>query len=166
MKVLLLSSSFEPLNFINLRRAIRLYLNDKVDAVSFWDSKIRTAEGELDFPSVLRLKKYYKIPYARGKFNRKAVFGRDLYLCQYCEEQVTSSSATLDHVIPSAKGGPNSWFNCVTACRPCNSKKRDRTPEEANMKLISTPTIPDRIVSIDYALEKPKHPDWSDYFRI
>jgi 5-methylcytosine-specific restriction endonuclease McrA len=166
MKILLLNSAFEPLNFINLRRAIRLYMNDKVDAISFWDSKIRTAEKELDFPSVLRLRKYYKIPFARGKFNRKAVFRRDLYVCQYCQEQVTAGSATLDHIIPSARGGVNSWLNCVTACKPCNIKKRDRTPEEAGMALITAPIIPNKIITIDYILEKPKHPDWQGYFGI
>jgi hypothetical protein len=30
----------------------------------------------------------------------------------------------------------------VTACRKCNTKKGNKTPQEANMTLLSQPTIP------------------------
>ncbi|HRK53333.1 MAG TPA: HNH endonuclease [Cyclobacteriaceae bacterium] len=34
---------------------------------------------------------------------------------------------------PSSKGGPHSWLNLVTACKRCNAKKGDHTPQEADM---------------------------------
>jgi len=34
------------------------------------------------------------------------------------------------------------WENCVTACRVCNQHKDDRTPDEAGMKLLAVPYIP------------------------
>ena len=138
--------------------------NSTIDTISIWDKKIKTAESFLDYPSILRLKTHYKIPRLVAKFNRVSVFRRDMYLCQYCGEQVTARSATLDHVIPTSRGGKNCWTNCVTACHPCNSKKRNRTPEEANMQLMETPFAPKRPLHNDYRLENPKHPDWEMYF--
>ena len=49
---------------------------------------------------------------------------------------------TIDHVIPRSRGGGNTWSNLVTCCKKCNQKKRDRTPEEANMKLLNEPRRP------------------------
>ena len=47
--------------------------------------------------------------------------------------------AGLDHVQPYAKSGTEEEENLVTACTLCNSKKRDRTPEEAGMILLPPP---------------------------
>jgi 5-methylcytosine-specific restriction endonuclease McrA len=41
----------------------------------------------------------------------------------------------LDHVVPHVRTKDDSEENLVTACRVCNSKKQDRTPEEAGMVL-------------------------------
>src|SRR5581483_5747057 len=49
---------------------------------------------------------------------------------------------TRDHVVPVSRGGGNGWENCVTACRDCNQKKDDRTPEEAGLKLLAVPYTP------------------------
>ncbi len=48
----------------------------------------------------------------------------------------------MDHVNPVVKGGPKTWENIVTACRPCNVKKGGRTPDEAQMKLRKLPKQP------------------------
>jgi 5-methylcytosine-specific restriction endonuclease McrA len=45
----------------------------------------------------------------------------------------------LEHVIPHAQGGGSTWENLVAACRKCNARKADRTPLEANMKLLRQP---------------------------
>lgn len=64
---------------------------------------------------------------------------RDRNLCRYCGIRVNWSdkrskiSATYDHVDPD---GPNTFDNVVIACRGCNGKKRDRTPEQAGMPLL------------------------------
>ncbi|MHC4608492.1 MAG: HNH endonuclease, partial [Planctomycetota bacterium] len=41
-----------------------------------------------------------------------------------------------------SRGGVSSWDNCVLACVPCNKKKADRTPEEADMILKKVPKKP------------------------
>jgi 5-methylcytosine-specific restriction endonuclease McrA len=70
---------------------------------------------------------------------RQNVFKRDKFACQYCG---SPKSLTLDHIIPRSKGGKTSWSNLVTACQPCNTRKGDRTPDQANLKLRSKPQKP------------------------
>lgn len=55
--------------------------------------------------------------------------------CYYCGQIMDSyknmnspKRATLDHLIPLAKGGNNHPSNMVAACFDCNSKKADRHP--------------------------------------
>ncbi|WP_370308471.1 HNH endonuclease [Sinimarinibacterium flocculans] len=72
----------------------------------------------------------------------RTLFQRDRQLCLYCGRQFAASQLTRDHVFPASRGGRSVWENCVTACRSCNQRKDDRTPEEANMKLIAVPYTP------------------------
>lgn len=67
---------------------------------------------------------------------------RDAWTCQYCNEKKATKDLTFDHVLPRAQGGKTNWTNIVTACRPCNSRKEDRTPEQAKMKLKTVPVEP------------------------
>ena len=68
-----------------------------------------------------------------------AIKDRDGDRCRYCGIQVSwkdrrgPAGATYDHVIPR---GPNTLDNIVVACRSCNSRKGQRTPEEAGMNLL------------------------------
>lgn len=79
------------------------------------------------------LKKHRRRGYEQhGKVDRKAVFARDGWCCVYCGVAVqepydprVDTSATVDHVIPLAKGGSHSDENCVTACKRCNTRKSD-----------------------------------------
>ncbi len=59
------------------------------------------------------------------------VFERDHFKCQYCGLDGLSSFEnwlimTIDHVHPSARGGPRTLDNLLTACQPCNLLKGDR----------------------------------------
>jgi hypothetical protein len=42
-------------------------------------------------------------------------------------------TASIDHVLPWARGGDNSPENLVTSCRPCNFGRMDRLLTEANL---------------------------------
>jgi len=72
----------------------------------------------------------------------RTLFQRDRNLCLYCGLQFAHSHLTRDHVMPASRGGASVWENCVTACRHCNQRKDDRTPEEAGMKLLAVPYTP------------------------
>jgi hypothetical protein len=55
------------------------------------------------------------------------VYARDGGRCVYCGAE---DRLSLDHVIPWSRGGENAVDNLAVACRPCNSSKGARTPEE------------------------------------
>ena len=55
------------------------------------------------------------------------VFARDGHACVYCGAR---EDLTVDHVLPLSRGGTNDLYNLVTACRPCNSSKNAKTPQE------------------------------------
>ncbi|MFM7570545.1 MAG: HNH endonuclease, partial [Betaproteobacteria bacterium] len=40
------------------------------------------------------------------------------------------------------KGGRDTWTNLVSACKPCNLRKGNRTPEQAGMPLLYVPYVP------------------------
>jgi hypothetical protein len=73
---------------------------------------------------------------------RTILYGRDQFLCAYCGLQFAPHKLTIDHIIPKSFGGKNIWTNCVSACKPCNHAKADRTPEEAGMPLLFVPYVP------------------------
>ncbi len=54
--------------------------------------------------------------------------------CAYCGERV--EEITMDHVVPISRGGPHTRDNVVPACRPCNSRKHNNTPQEAGMEVV------------------------------
>lgn len=68
-----------------------------------------------------------------------AIRARDQDRCRYCGSGVdfndrrSALGGTYDHVDPD---GPNNLTNVVVACRGCNSKKSDRTPEEWGYALL------------------------------
>lgn len=76
------------------------------------------------------------------RISNRLLFARDGYVCLYCGNQFRSSDLSRDHVIPRAQDGIDDWTNCVTACRRCNHRKADRTPEQAGMELLAIPFAP------------------------
>lgn len=64
----------------------------------------------------------------------ESVYERDGDACRYCG---SSDELTIDHVIPRSRGGTDHEHNLVVCCRPCNSRKGGRTPEQAGMALRS-----------------------------
>ena len=60
--------------------------------------------------------------------------------CQYCGVQ--AKGLTIDHVLSRSRGGETTWDNVVTACRPCNAVKGDRTLAESEFRLLRSPVRP------------------------
>lgn len=69
------------------------------------------------------------------KVRRSVVYKRDNYACYACGCSVVDckeyrpDQATLDHVIPMAKGGPHTYANVKTMCMRCNTRKWNYDPE-------------------------------------
>jgi 5-methylcytosine-specific restriction endonuclease McrA len=94
-------------------------------------------------PAVIRLHQYIHIPYRGVVLTRQNIFKRDEFKCQYC---ASVKDLTLDHVIPRSRGGKSTWKNLITACKLCNAKKGNFTPQEAGMYLSQLPYKPSYII--------------------
>jgi 5-methylcytosine-specific restriction endonuclease McrA len=103
---------------------------------------VRCARFVFKIPEVILLSKYDKIKKPRNTFSRRLIFKRDNYTCQYCGKKPGSEELNIDHVLPSSKGGLTTWENCVLSCVECNSRKADRTPQQAGMHLNRMPCKP------------------------
>ena len=136
---LVLNATYEPLSVVPARRAACLVLADKADLVDGDGTELHSARLIVPSPSVVRLRYVVKVPFQRRTtLSRRAVFARDDHRCQYCG----GAADSIDHVVPRSRGGQHTWENVAAACRPCNLRKRDRTPAEADMRLHHPPRAP------------------------
>ena len=161
-RVLVLNASYEPINVCTVRRAAVLILKNRAEVLERGDWALHAESVTLPRPVVIRLLTYVRIPRDahRRKITRRAVFARDRWTCQYCGHE--RGHLTVDHVIPRSKGGPSSWDNIVTCCAPCNRRKGDRLPSQANMVPAQPPKAPGATIFIHVAA--PSIPSaWEQY---
>lgn len=159
---LVLNVTYEPLSIVSSRRAVCLVLADKAELVDDDGTAVHSARLSVPTPLVIRLRYLVKVPFQRrSSLSRRAVFARDDHRCQYCGEQADS----IDHVLPRSRGGPHSWENVAAACRPCNLRKRDRTPEEAGMRLARAPHIPREGAWMAMSVQRVPEA-WKPYLRL
>jgi 5-methylcytosine-specific restriction endonuclease McrA len=138
-QALVLNMTYEPLCVVSTRRALTLVMDHKAEALEVSGRTFRSQLRSFDEPTVIRLAHYVRVPYQRKiALNRRAIFLRDGGRCQYCGTEAEN----IDHVIPKSRGGPHEWENVVAACKRCNSRKEDRLPEEAGLKLFRKPFRP------------------------
>ncbi|HID33344.1 MAG TPA: HNH endonuclease [Anaerolineae bacterium] len=162
--VLVLNASYEPLHLVSIRRAVLLLLKEKAELIEATDQMIRAASAELPRPLVIRLRRYIKLPRNLAfPLTRRLVYARDQYTCQYCGGHFSASQLTMDHVIPKSRGGQKTWENIVTACKRCNQKKGNRTPDEAHMHLIRPPYRPRYVALVWLKAPDQRHPAWEKY---
>lgn len=136
---LLLNASYEALCVVSSRRALLLVLDNKAEMVHETGRLFHSPSRAYPEPSVVRLARFVRVPYAnRVSLNRRAVFARDGYSCQYCG----AAAENIDHVIPRSRGGTHTWDNVVASCQPCNSAKEDRLLNEIGFSLRRPPAQP------------------------
>jgi 5-methylcytosine-specific restriction endonuclease McrA len=138
--VLVLNAGYEPLQRVSLAHAVRMLhrqvavVEEAVDGRTF---------GPYPLPRVLRLVRYVQMRWRNRRgipaWSRSGMLQRDAHVCAYCG---TGGATTVDHVQPRSRGGTSSWLNTVASCLECNNRKRDRTPQEAGMRLRFDPHVP------------------------
>lgn len=139
MNVLVLNTCYEPLHTISMEKAICLIVKGLAETLKATDNVWRSARAVFILPSVIRLLAFSKLPKRTTRLGKRNIIIRDEYSCQYCLKKFAPSSLTLDHIIPKSKGGTSKWENLVAACKKCNTKKADRTPQEAGLMLARKP---------------------------
>ncbi len=127
------------------------------------DFSIGTAHGAIRVPTVVVLSRFSKVPMKRPKFNARNLWARDGGRCQYTGRELKPGEGNIDHVVPRSRGGATSWENCVLAARDVNSRKANRTPDEAGLKLLAKPREP-REVPVTVLLKNVHEiPDWEPF---
>src|SRR5689334_18351286 len=138
--VLVLNADLGPLHRVSLRHAIRMLCRGVAE--------VHEAEPDIRYstfgglPRAVRLVKYIvtKWRYTAGpSWSRNGVLRRDGYRCGYCGSQ---QGVTVDHILPTSRGGKNTWTNTVASCDPCNQRKGNSTLVEAGMTLLVKPVAP------------------------
>ncbi len=160
-ETLVLNASFEPLSTVSLRRAIVLVMQDKaVVEQAHPGLRVRAASLDLPVPQVIRLSRYVRVPFRRqAPWSRRGVLVRDQHRCAYCGRRAT----TVDHIVPRAHGGGDTWLNTVASCAEDNHRKADRTPEQAGMELLRRPFVPtpaDTMLAALGVSAREELPDW------
>lgn len=144
-----------PIDWLPWQEAVGLYVRDEIA----WEAgarRIRIKGGTNHITGVrssIELSTIVAIRNARAKYSEGVVpalsnaglFRRDRMLCLYCGTHLLPALLTRDHVIPTSRGGTDTWENCATACKPCNQRKSNMTPEEAGMALLAVPYAPNNV---------------------
>jgi 5-methylcytosine-specific restriction endonuclease McrA len=139
-KIVLLTHDFQFLNVVTIKKAIKLMVKNRVEVIKSTNTELRSG---MFMPKVLRLLKAISVTLNKKiPFSKQSVLIRDNYICQYCGKELHQRNATIDHVLPKAKGGKNSYLNTVCSCKPCNSWKSDSLLSTLNMKLLKNPSHP------------------------
>jgi 5-methylcytosine-specific restriction endonuclease McrA len=127
------------------------------------DNLVRTARGPVRVPTVIVAMNYAKVPKKRPKLCAKNIRERDGNRCQYTGKLLKPDEGSLDHVLPRSRGGADTWENLVWSSKDVNTRKGNRLPHEAGLKLLSIPRAPKELPVT--ALIRNTHgiPDWEPF---
>lgn len=178
-KTLVLNRSWVPITLTTVRRAVVLLAMGAARAVhpatyeaADWNGwiergprdgeSLRGVDFALPVPEVIVLCTYNGYPDRKVAFTRRNVYRRDGFRCVYCGAKPPQAKLTIDHVIPRARGGPNTWENCVTACVSCNARKADRLPQDIGYEMDRNPAPPRWPGGLDPAALRAR-PTWDRF---
>jgi len=106
------------------------------------DHAVQTARGAIRVPTVIVAVNYARVPKKRPRLCAKSIRERDGDRCQYTGAHLRPDEGSLDHVVPRSRGGRDTWENLVWSSKTVNTKKADRLPHEAGLKLLRAPRAP------------------------
>ena len=184
--VLVLNRNWMAIHVCSVQRAIALLVQDLARVVTeeyqthnftSWAelSAHVQAEGNqflhspsirLMIPEVILLTRYNRLPPRLVKFNRRNIYVRDHFTCQYCGRKPPREDLTIDHVLPKSRGGRSEWENVVLACQRCNAKKGSMLLEHAPMQLIRVPKRPHWLAIIRQAMKGAERPLWQKFVDV
>jgi 5-methylcytosine-specific restriction endonuclease McrA len=127
---------------------------------------VHTIAFKIRMPRVIVLLMFDRLPAKEVKFTRHNVFERDKNTCQYCDEVFDRKELNLDHVIPRDRGGMTTWENIVCSCIPCNTRKGNRLPHEARMRLVRKPERPRWRPFLHLTFGGSHHDSWKHFVDV
>lgn len=130
------------------------------------DEMVNTIDLKIRIPRIIVLMFFDRLPKKEVKFTRHNVFERDKNTCQYCGQVFDRQDLNLDHVLPRDRGGQTTWENIVCSCIPCNTRKGNRLPHEAGMKLIRKPVKPKWRPFVHLTCHAQPHDSWRHFIDL
>ena len=124
------------------------------------DAFVRTARGAIRVPTVIVAVNYARVPKKRPKLSARNIRERDDNRCQYTGRVLHPDEGSLDHVVPRSRGGRDTWENLVWSCKAVNSRKADRLPHEAGLKLLKQPRAPKELPASALIRNTHSIPEW------
>ena len=106
------------------------------------DNAVRTVRGAIRVPTVIVAVNFARVPKKRPKLCASAIRERDANRCQYTGRRLRPEEGSLDHVVPRSRGGADTWENLVWSSREVNTRKGNRLPHEAGLRLLKAPRAP------------------------
>lgn len=151
--ILRLDVSGIPVTWIPWQEAVSLYCRDMIawtaghHEFTFHGGICRMTgqRSSVEVNSIIAVKRSSSHKFVKRTIpplTNRELFLRDAHLCMYCGHEFPEYALTRDHVIPLSRGGRDRWSNVVTACRLCNTRKGNRTPELAGMPILAVPYVP------------------------
>jgi 5-methylcytosine-specific restriction endonuclease McrA len=191
-RTLILNQGYQPHEVVGWQEAVTRMFNAKLEVIVQYD-EVLTVIGRnhlatfpelaralrqvigtdaesitIKVPAVAVLRRKVRMVKTGVKFSKVNVCLRDGFRCQYCGVRLPMSQLEYEHVIPKAQWtkstSPTVWTNIVMACTGCNSRKADRTPEEAGMPLLSVPRKPKTLpMNGPYLDPESVPPEWRQF---
>jgi len=157
MEVLVLNTSYQPLQILIMRKAIKLLAKNRADVIKSIEGKtIKSCYINMPLPSVIKLTQYIKYQRKPLPYSKKNVLIRDKFLCQYCGGK---DGLTIDHIVPQCKNGESTFENTIACCKRCNTIKGDKTLKQSGFILSHQPRRPSPFILMRYL----KHPEWEEF---
>src|ERR1041384_3598135 len=125
------------------------------------DQAIQTVRGQIRVPTVIVCVHFAKVPKKSPKFSSRTIRERDGNRCQYTGKLLKPDEGSIDHILPRSRGGKDAWENCVWSSKDVNSKKGDRLPHEAGLKLLASPRAPKELPVTVTLRNNHALPDWN-----
>jgi 5-methylcytosine-specific restriction endonuclease McrA len=185
--VLVLNRLWQAVNVCSARRAFSLIYSGQAQVVDAQSGDYQTFDFEewrdlstdepgpdlvhtLNFsirvPKIIVLLVFDRLPRKDVKLTRQNIFMRDQFHCQYCSKKFDRNDLNIDHVVPRSRGGKTTWENIVCSCIRCNTKKGNRTPEQARMPLKRVPKAPRPRAFLNITMSKVPHDSWKTFVDV
>ena len=125
------------------------------------DESVQTVRGPIRVPTVIVAVNYAKVPKKRPKLCARTIRERDGNRCQYTGKLLRPDEGSLDHILPRSRGGKDTWENLVWADKDVNTRKADRLPHEAGLKLLKAPRAPKELPASSMIRNAHGVEDWN-----
>jgi 5-methylcytosine-specific restriction endonuclease McrA len=129
-----------------------------------WDLCIHSTKMQIRVPTVVITARYDKVPKKKfhGKPTKEGLAIRDNLRDGYTGDELDLEAATIDHVIPTSRGGTDTYDNTVLTTKEINNRKGNKLNSEIGLKLVVNPHQPKPIL-VSQTIRKVRHHDWKPY---